>query len=211
MPFTVMLLIGTASAVPVIDTSDLEGLKRSGFESHETGWFALSAEWAQRIYVGETELEVEQWFHRMQTQYYKQKLEKVEGEWDEGLGNDAFLMVRVNQMGLLCQGDNAALCMSHLQSRIVNIDPKPGCSTPEATLTEQNAWVINSTCQYNFQGGQPMYHADAVLFETLPNAIVVYNQYAHSWRYTLTDAATYVLQEPHIPPISSTSEVPSQD
>jgi len=196
-PYFLMLLLNLAEAVPVVDTSAIEGLKRSGFESHDTGWFGLSAEWAQRIYIGENETEVEHWFSRMQTQYYKQKLEIVDGEWDEGLGNDEFLMVRSNNMGLLCQGSKSDLCISHLKSRIVNIEEVSECDTPKAQLTTNHHWNINTNCQYIFTGGQPVYQTGEILFSTLPNAIVVYNQYAQSWRYELMDLKQYVLQEPH--------------
>lgn len=198
-PYFPMLLLNLAEAVPVVDTSAIEDLKRSGFESHDTGWFGLSAEWAQRIYIGDTEAEVSQWFIRMQTQYYKQKLQPVEGDWDEGLGSDEFLMVRLNNIGLFCQGNNPTLCISHLKSRIVNIELESECNTPAAQLTTNNLWRLNTHCKYIFTGGQPVYQdqADEILFTTLPNTIVVYNQYAQSWRYELTDQTSYVLKEPH--------------
>ena len=80
-------------------------------------------------------------------------------------------------------------------------------TAPTKQMTTSNHWRLNTPCNYIFTGGQPVYHTDETLFTTLPNTIVVYNQYAKSWRYELTDLKQYVLQEPHT---SSDQKIESQ-
>ena len=189
--FYVGVLILVSDARPIIDTGGLEGYKRSHFESHETGWFGLNSQWAQRIYIGETEAQTMLWMSQMQTQYYKQKIEPIEGSWDEGLGNPAFMMVRIQTLGLLCQGKQAALCIEHLQSRIVDVESI--CPAPTITKIE-HLWrigVSDSNCSIMFQGGQPIYDSDELQFSELPDTITVYNRYAMSWKYTRLELNSY--------------------
>ena len=193
MTLFLSVLFTSAEAVPVIDTQDFEQYKRAHFESHETGWFGLNAEWAQRIYIGKSEGDTARWLSQMQAQYYKQKLEPVEGSWDEGLGNPEFMMVRMGTLGLLCQGKQAKLCMEHLQSRIVDIESS--CPTPTITQDE-TLWTIalsDPDCQLMFQGGQPVYNTDRLQFSELPTTITLYNQYAMSWKYERQGVNSYVL------------------
>ena len=87
LPFVFSMI---ANATPVIDTAGLENYKRASFESHETGWYGRNSEWSQRIYIGLTEEDASRWLVQMQTQYYKQKVQPIEGDWDEGFGNEEF-------------------------------------------------------------------------------------------------------------------------
>lgn len=130
-----------------VDTTQFEGLKRNGFESHDTGWFGLSAEWAQRIYIGETEESVHVWMNRMQTQYYKAKLEPQEGNWDTALGNPELLLVKVGTVGLLCQGTNPTLCIEMLKSKIIEYDSP--CTAPKAIMMD-NKWALENSQSVNF-------------------------------------------------------------
>ena len=192
-----LLLCMQAQAVSVIDTNELTQYKRAHFESHETGWFGLNAEWAQRIYIGKSEADTARWFSQMQAQYYKQKFQPVEGSWDEGLGNPEFMMVRIGTLGLLCQGKQSELCIEHLQSRIVDVESS--CPTP--TITQDEAlWTIaisQSNCQLMFQGGQPVYNTDRLQFSELPTTLTLYNQYAMSWKYERQGVNSYSLLQQH--------------
>lgn len=185
-------VVSIGNAMPVIDTVELGQYKRAQFESHETGWFGLNAEWAQRIYMGETEGQAALWMSQMQTQYYKQKVEPIEGEWDEGLGNAEFMMVRIENLGLLCQGKQAALCIDHLKSRIV--DTESSCPAP--TITKDGyLWTIQvaeTDCHFMFQGGQPIYDREQLQFSELPATITIYNRYAMSWKYRQQGINSYV-------------------
>ena len=196
MTLLLLTLSTEVQAVPVIDTSGLDQYKRAHFESHETGWFGLNSEWAQRIYIGESEEDTTRWLSQMQTQYYKQKLDPVEGEWDEGLGNPEFMLVRIQNLGLLCQGKQASLCIEQLNSQIVDVESP--CPVPTATKFE-NLWTIRVSepdCQIMFQGGQPVYDSDTLQFSELPTTITVYNRYAMSWKYTQSAINSYdLLQE----------------
>ena len=194
MTFFLSLLFRTAAAVPVIDTQDFEQYKRSHFESHETGWFGLNAEWAQRIYIGESEDDTAEWFSRMQTQYYKQKMEPIEGDWDEGWGNPDFMMVRIQTLGLLCQGTQASLCIEHLRSRIVEINDSI-CPAP-TVKSDGYLWIIqvsDTACSFSFQGGQPVYDRETLQFSELPTTITIYNRYAMSWKYTRQEFTSYAI------------------
>ena len=194
-----------ASATPVIDTVGLENYKRANFESHETGWYGLNSEWAQRIYIGSNEEETSRWLIQMQAQYYKQKVQPIEGDWDEGFGNEEFLMVRLQNMGLLCQGTNANLCIEQLRSRIVDVES----SCPVPTITESNrVWSVElpkSACKLTFQGGSPTYQSETLQFIGLPNTLTVYNRYAMSWQYTLEETNSYRLVEPNTADSAETS------
>lgn len=198
--FSILSMIATAT--PVIDTESLEGYKRSNFESHETGWYGLNAEWAQRIYIGSTEEDVTRWLAQMQTQYYKQKVQPIEGDWDEAFGNEAFIMVRIQTMGLLCQGTNASLCIEQLRTRIVTVES----TCPAPTITEHNqVWsleILESDCQMTFRGGAPTYQSDILQFTELPSTLTIYNRYAMSWQYTLGDTNAYRLVEQSTRPAS---------
>ena len=189
------ILFMPAEAVPVIDTQGFKQYKRAHFESHETGWFGLNSEWAQRIYVGDTEEQTTTWMSQMQRQYYKQKIEPIEGKWDDGLGNSEFMIIRMQTLGLLCQGKQAALCIEHLQSRIVNVESS--CPTP-TIVQDETLWTIevsDPNCQLMFQGGQPLYNTDSLQFSELPTTITLYNRYARSWKYTRQEFNAYHLLE----------------
>ena len=182
-----------ANATPVIDTADLENYKRASFESHQTGWYGRNAEWSQRIYIGLQEEDASRWLAQMQTQYYKQKVQPIEGDWDEGFGNEEFLMVRIHTIGLLCQGTSANLCIEHLRSRIVDVESS--CPAPRVTQDNQ-VWSIQvqkSDCKLTFQGGTPTYQSDILQFTELPNTLTVYNRYAMSWQYMLAGTSSYRL------------------
>ena len=201
-PLLFSILSRFALATPVIDTASLEKYKRSKFESHETGWYGLNSEWAQRIYIGLTEEDTTRWLNQMQTQYCKQKVYPIEGDWDEAFGNEDFLMVRIHTMGLLCQGTNASLCIEQLRSRIVTVESS--CPTP--TVTEHNkVWsieILESDCEMTFMGGTPTYQSDILQFTELPSTITIYNRYAMSWQYTLEDTNAYRLVKPSTAPAS---------
>lgn len=199
-PLLLSLSSMIAMATPVIDTVGLEKYKRAKFESHDTGWYGLNAEWAQRIYIGSTEEDATRWLTQMQTQYYKQKVHPIEGEWDEAFGNKDFLMVRIKTMGLLCQGTNASLCIEQLRSRIVNVDS----SCPDPIITKNNEmWsieILESDCNLTFKGGSPTYQSEVLQFTELPHTLTIYNRYAMSWQYTLEDTSSYQFVEPNTTP-----------
>ena len=189
------MLLMIAHAIPVIDTTGLENYKRAHFESHETGWYGLNSEWAQRIYIGSNQEDASRWLIQMQTQYYKQKVEPIEGDWDEGFGNEDFLVVRLQTMGLLCQGTSASLCIEQLRSQIVDVES----TCPAPTVTDNHhIWsvkILDSDCTITFQGGTPTYQSDTLQFTELPKTLIVYNRYAMSWQYTLVETNSYRLVE----------------
>ena len=160
-----LMLAMIANAVPVIDTHRAHTIQTSTFESHETGWFGLNAEWAQRIYIGKSEGDTGRWLSQMQNQYYKQKVNPLEGSWDEGLGNPEFMMIRIGTLGLLCQGKQASCALKHLQSRIVEVESS--CPTPTITQDE-TLWTVSLSdskiADWLFQGGQPVYNTDSLQF-----------------------------------------------
>ena len=195
MIFFLSSLFIPAEAVSVIDTQGLEQYKRAHFESHETGWFGLNSEWAQRIYIGDSEEQTTIWMSQMQRQYYKQKIAPIDGEWDEGLGNSEFMIIRMQTLGLLCQGKRAALCIEHLQNRIVDVESSCGAPT---TTQNGDLWTVqlpDSDCQMMFQGGHPIYDSEVLQFTELPTTITIYNRYARSWKYTRQGFNTYQILE----------------
>ncbi len=190
------LLSSSALAEMRIDTTQFTreaGYKRANFESHATGWMGLDKQWIQRIYVGKTESDVQVWFERMQAQYYKHKLEVREGDWTEGLGNDELLMVRIEELGLLCHGSNPEQCIANLMN--LQIDRDSACPPPEGTPMLQQVWLLPyqlGNCNVLFTGGSPSYQENGVLFTQLPDSIVVYNQFAESWKY-VREANQFIL------------------
>lgn len=185
--------ISFALATPVIDTKPFATDKRAQFESHATGWMGLNKQWVRRIYVGTSVEQTKIWMSRMQSQYYRQKVNVVEGAWDEGLGNEEFLMVRIGTLGLICQGSDAHTCIVDLQSKIIETDHT--CPTPLLTKQSNLTWFIPyviDDCQIRFQGGEPTYQKLGIAFTTLPSRLVVYDQFAQSWEYTQTDDGRFI-------------------
>ncbi len=192
------LITSTAFAEMRIDTSQFtreNGYKRADFESHATGWMGLDKQWVQRIYVGQTASDVQVWFERMQSQYYKHKLEVLEGDWDEGLGNEDLMMIRVNTLGLLCHGSNPEQCIAKLMS--LRVDTASACPRPEGTSMLEQEWLLPydvGPCKIRFSGGVPQYTEQGILFSKLPDSIVVHNQFAESWKY-IREAENFILIE----------------
>ena len=106
--------------------------------------------------------DVTRWLGQMQNQYYKQKVNPLEGNWDEAFGNEEFWMIRIQTMGLLCQGTNASVCIEELRSRIVDVES----SCPAPTVTKNNlVWsveILESDCRLAFQGGSPTYQSETL-------------------------------------------------
>jgi hypothetical protein len=195
--FCLWMTSQTVAARPVINTANLTDHKRHAFESHETGWMGLDKKWVRRIYVGNTPEETQAWMMRMQDQYYKHTCESIEGQWSEGIGTETLLMVRVDTLGLLCQGTTPDICIKELQALVV--DTTSSCPPPTLINQFEQSWFLpnqSGQCGVRFQGGSPTYTEKGVLFSTPPDSIVVYNLYAHSWKYTLTEFGHYELHSP---------------
>ena len=198
----------TALAHPVINTADLTDYKRHAFESHDTGWMGLDKKWVRRIYVGNTPEEIQAWMIRMQAQYYKHKCDVIEGPWSDGMGTETLLMVRVDTIGLLCQGTTPDVCIQELQALIV--DATSTCPPPRLINQFEQSWLLpynSGQCGVQFQGGTPTYMDEGVVFSVPPTSIVVFNDYAHSWKYSLTESGHYELHNPVVP-IDASKQVP---
>lgn len=198
------MIVHVVSADPVINTADLTDYKRHAFESHATGWMGLDKKWVRRIYVGNTPEETQAWMIRMQAQYYKHKCEVIEGPWSEGLGTETLLMVRVDTLGLLCQGTAPDVCIEELQTLIV--DDTSNCPLPTLINQFEQSWLLPynfGQCDVQFQGGTPTYITEGILFLEPPTSIVLYNDYAQSWKYSFSESGHYELYNPMVPPDAS--------
>lgn len=196
----VWMTVQITNAAPVINTANLTDYKRHAFESHATGWMGLDKNWVRRIYVGNTPEETQAWMNRMQAQYYKHKCDVIEGSWSEGLGTDSLLMVRVDTLGLLCQGTSPDICIQELQTLIV--DGTSNCPPPTLINQFEQSWLLpynSGQCGVQFQGGTPTYTDEGVLFSEPPTSIVVYNDFAQSWKYSLSAPGYYELYSPVVP------------
>ena len=103
-------------------------------------------------------------------------------------------------MGLLCQGTNSEQCIRDLLER--QTDYHKPCSKPKLIVdphTLLESVEVSPHCSYAFAGGAPTYNSTGISFERLPDSIIVYNQWAESWKYDLLPDDQYALSVSDIP------------
>ena len=181
-----LLLLSTVQAAKYecVQTTQLQELKSSRFQTHETGWVGATGDGLLRVYVGKSEIEAQQWVVSMKQQLYTHNFTTVENRGDEAYGDlENILLVRYSNVGLIAQGTNVVPWMYNLETLLIGPQEewKSTC-VPTVSNTPDGLYQITTKpdCTFNFIGGEPVYTENGLFFTKLPEQITMWDRCTRS-------------------------------
>ena len=181
MIFIVWVFSLWAQSYSGVDINKITELKSSIFQTYETGWMGITKDGIIRVYVADSEEEVQLWMEAMKERLYKYQFPSIEELGDEGYGNPQnILLVREGNIGLLAQGKNSEQWITLLQSLLISeIIPTPA---PQLLTLDEQIYqlTIPEGFHFSFIGGTPSYTATGLSFVALPEKIILWSPYAQS-------------------------------